>query len=749
MLDLRLVGPAIGVWLGAIAALALDSRWPLALAAVCLALAALWWVRSLVLAVSLCGALAGVIAAGLAVVAAHPAELAEKIAMRETVAVTGVVATDAAAPPARMPAVWASSAAMTEFILNVERVDDVAISAPMLLRCECEVSVGARIRAIGRISPDVKVAEHIAAVRVEGPIEVIEEPGPVNTVANALRAGLREALAQTPPDAAALIAGLSVGDESMQSPQLADDMRASGLSHLTAVSGGNVAIVIVVVLAIVSVLGLGRRSRYVVIGLAVVGFVILVRPQPSVLRAAVMGIVVVAGLFAGRPSRGISTLSVAVIVLVLISPGLAMSFGFALSTVATAGLLVLAPLLVRRMRAHPIWGRAPQPLLLAVAATIAAQLATTPIIALMGSGIGSSSVIANLLAAPLVAPVTIGGLLAAALSLLAMPVAQFIAMLVTLPALGIAAIAHHGATWPMLPLPAGWFGALAATGITAVVWFAPKHWIRLALALALAAMLMAPLRRAGWPPPEWVLIACDVGQGDALLARTGPDSAIVIDAGPDPTSVDRCLDDAGVSAVPLLVLTHFHADHIDGLDGVLEGREVGDVLVSPDRVPKSGALVVDAALADRGIGAHVAAPGEQFTCADTSWRVLWPRASDEPNPNNASVVLLADLGGVRVLFTGDIEPDAQSAMMSGEAPLGVDVIKVPHHGSRYQDPSLIQWSGARVALVSVGAQNTYGHPAAETLQAWTDAGALVARTDTDGDVAISRQDGQLGVVVKG
>ena len=741
MFDPRLIGAAIGVWSGALCAFTFDSHWVWLFGIVFLLVVA----RPLPLILTVAGCVAGIGVAGLTIVASHPNALAGAIGMRETVPIIGVVATDPTRQFRSNGPLWSNSSSVKEFVLNAERIKDVEIAAPMLVRCECDVAVGSRIWGVGRISPDLVYGEHIAALRLDGSVEVIDEPGLVNAFANALRAGLVNALADVPPDAGALIAGLSVGDESAQPPTLADDMRASGLSHLTAVSGGNVAIVSVLVLGVAAMCQLGRRTRYVLVALAVLGFVILVRPQPSVLRAAVMGLVVVFGLFGGRPTRGIPTLAAAVIGLLILSPGLAISYGFALSTCATAGLLLLAPNVVAWLRRHRFFGRVPLPITMAVAATVAAQLATTPIILLMGQAVGSSSVLANLLAAPFVAPVTIGGLLIAVVA--PTPLANPLAQLVALPANAIAHIAHVGATWPALPLPVGWLGVGVFFGVIAILRFAPRRWLRVGLALMLVFVVAAPLRRAGWPPPNWVFVACDVGQGDALAIRTGFDSAVVVDAGPEPDDVDRCLSDLHITQVPLLVLTHFHADHIDGFAGVVNERGLGEVMVSPNRVPESGAIEVEESISELGLTPHVAGVGERFRVGSTQWRVLWPRANDDPNPNNASIVLLVEAQGLRMLLTGDIEPPVQAEILAAEAPLAVDVIKVPHHGSRFFDPALIAWSGARVAVVSVGAQNTYGHPSPDTLAAWESAGVMVGRTDMAGDIAVVND--PFGLVVKG
>jgi competence protein ComEC len=263
-------------------------------------------------------------------------------------------------------------------------------------------------------------------------------------------------------------------------------------------------------------------------------------------------------------------------------------------------------------------------------------------------------------------------------------------------------------------------------------------------------VIAMPPDRRGWPPPDWFLIMCDVGQGDALLVRTEPGQALVVDAGPDPDAVDGCLDAAGIAAVPAVILTHFHADHVRGLSGVLRGRSVAAVLATPIREPLEEAEAVDRALVGTGIAVEEVTAGDARSAGAVSWRAVWPRRRIDAGsvPNNASLVLVLTVAGRTVLLSGDIEPEAQAAVGADLEGQSFDVVKVPHHGSRYQSPLLTTWAPAPVALISVGADNDYGHPARETIDAWDAVGALVARTDRDGDVAVVSSDDGLGVVTR-
>ena len=619
------------------------------------------------------------------------------------------------------------------------------------------VAIGERIRFTGRLAPVEDAGDLAATVTPRGPPETAAAAGAAWRATEALRASIRDAVAHRPASQQALVPALVDGDDAGMPPGLVEDFRTTGLTHLTAVSGTNLTLVVGFLLVVARWVGV--RGRWLgVVGVAgIVGFVLLARTEPSVLRAAAMGAVALVGLGRGGWHRGVRGLGAAVVGLLLVEPGLASTAGFALSVLATAGILLVAPSWRDALaRWLPRW------LAEAVAVPAAAQLACTPLVAGISGQVSLVAVAANLVVAPVVGPATVLGLLGGVAGLVSDLVGRLVGTLAGWCVAWIVVVAEHGAALPGAALDWGttpWSLAFLVVTTAAVVAAGPvvlRHRTSGAAAcLLLVVVTVAGPPSPGWPPSGWVFAACDVGQGDALVLRAGEGSAVVVDAGPDPRAVDGCLRRLGVDRVPLLVLTHFHADHVDGLAGVLDHREVGEVEVTRLADPPGGVAAVAAETADAGLTTVVAAYGETRTVGDVTLQVLWPTPAsptsgpgDGSTANEASVVLLAEVAGVRLLLTGDIEPVGQAALARALPGLRVDVLKVPHHGSRYQDHDWLASLGARYAVVSVGADNDYGHPAAETLDALTGQGTEVLRTDRDGDVVVAVRDGRLVAVTR-
>lgn len=733
------------------------------------------WLRAGV-AVPLCAGALGVLVAGWQVAALSAPPLGGWIQTRATAIVTGVVSGEPVVRRSTRAALW-QAPARQEVRLATSSVSargtDLLVDVPLVVLLPIDAGVpppGATVRMTGRLGGAGAASGAAASLTVAGRGEgvvVLAGPGWVDAWAHDMRIGLRSALASVPADAGALVAGLSVGDESLQTDELADAMQASGLSHLTAVSGGNVAVIVVVVLGIAGVLRVSLLWRVLASLAALAFFVVLVGAQPSVLRAAVMGSVVLVGMLVGGRRAGSSVLATSVLLLVVLSPTLAASWGFALSVFATAGLILLSARLAAGIAAWHVTRRWPPAVREGLAITGAAQVATLPLLVAMGAGVGWVAVPANLLAMPLVGWVTVLGLGTALIAPVSPGLAAIAAQAAAPPAGWIAGVARVGSDLPLarMPWPQGWWGAVLLAVVVAGGVLVRRAAMRrfpegtprrmtgaatAVVALVVGLWLVAPPDRRAWPPEGWFLIMCDVGQGDALLLRASPTAAVVVDAGPDPDAVDRCLDDARVRSVSALVLTHFHADHVNGTLGVFRDRDVAQVLANPIRDPVEQATDVDRWLDGVHQPAGEVSAGDRRRIGDVEWQVLWPRRviASGSIPNNASVVLAVTVAGRSVLLSGDIEPEAQAAVAAELASRRFDVVKVPHHGSRYQHPLLTSWAPAPIALISAGDGNTYGHPAAETIADWAGHGALVARTDRDGDVAVVAVDSGVGVVAR-
>ena len=580
-------------------------------------------------------------------------------------------------------------------------------------------------------------------------------------LALSLRNKLHLALRDTDPDGQALVPGLALGDTSKMNSELNEAMRDAGLTHLIAVSGTNVTLLLALILSLMRRVTAKRKVWFVVALLALLAFVILVRPQPSVLRASVMGIVALVAGYWHFEKSALPALGFAIVGLVLLDPWLAISYGFALSVAATAGLLLGSKRMMVWLDKH-LPRKIPEWVLETFAITVCAQVAVFPLLVALDSRLSLASIPANMIAVPLAGPAMIFGVLAALLSVLWLPAGHLVALCASLLAQVIASLARISAsmTWLVIPWPKGVFGVLlsiVSLGMFIHIWFS---WKRLHLAeksmlassiICFGTLIWLPpgLPAKPWPPVNWLMVQCDVGQGDGTVVRTDVHEGIVIDVGVDDIGMDRCLNDLGITTIPILVLTHFHADHVMGLESVLEGRSVGQVWLSPLPDPPVTTAIVRSVLKKLNIPEHVMTFPNELRVKAVSLRCIWPSRiilGQGSDPNNASVVLLVSVRDKNFLLTGDIEPAVQEAVRQENPDLHVDVIKIAHHGSRNQSLAFAQWVHAKIATISVGKGNDYGHPAKQTIEMYQNSGSQVFRTDEHSDLAVVLQGDQLMVI---
>jgi competence protein ComEC len=591
---------------------------------------------------------------------------------------------------------------------------------------------------------------------------VVAEPPPwYLDWANALRARFRDAAGTLPGAGGDLLPGLAIGDTSAVGVTLDAAMKATALSHLTAVSGANCAVVIALVMLAGAALGMPRAWRVAASVVTLLGFVVLVTPEPSVLRAAVMATLVLGAMIGGRPMRGVPTLALASLALLVNDPWLARSYGFILSVLATGGLLVLSGPLARVLsRWLPLW------LAAMLAIPLAAQLACQPVLILLNPSIPTYGVLANVLAEPAAPVATVLGLVSCVLLPVLPVVGQFLAQLAWLPSAWIAAVAGFFAGLPGAAIP--WAEGMVGVALTAVVTVllltvlllrsslrgpGVRRGASITLAVVLAGCLGATagdvVRERLARPGDWQIAVCDVGQGDAVLVRSLGQVALV-DTGRDPRLLLACLDSLGIARIDLLVLTHWDMDHVGGTSAVF-GRVTRAMIGPSDGSP---AAVIGGQLADSGASVGQVAKGLTGRLGELGWEVLWPRAhlgSVQPG-NDASVTVRfsgvgdCSRGCLSAIFLGDLGNRPQALMMAANRIGHVDVVKVAHHGSADQNPGLYAALRASVGVIGVGLANGYGHPTDTLLRILAHEGTLATRTDLEGMTLLSpRGDGSVSV----
>jgi competence protein ComEC len=567
-----------------------------------------------------------------------------------------------------------------------------------------------------------------------------------------------------PPREAELARGFVLGEDEGIDAQTVEEFRRAGLSHLLAVSGQNVALLALLAMPVLALFGLPLRARLVwMLGLIAV-YVSLAGAGPSIQRAGVMGALGVLAMLGGRRASRLYTLALAALVTLGLDPGIASDVGWQLSFAAVLGILLLASPLATAVCARlGVRGAAGRTVIDAAAMSAAATIATAPLIAFHFGELSTVSLAANLLALPAVAPAMwMGMLVAAGAQVPGFPVGVLNAVEALL--LGyVAEVAARCARpgWASLEVRLGPVGLLASYAAIAVAaLLVPltmrvrqrarprRRWAFAALAagfLTAALVLLPATDDGGVPAPATGLriTVLDVGQGDAILLQPAGAQPVLVDGGPPGDGLAVMLRERGVGVLAAAIVTHDQADHAGGIAELLGEMPVQRLLFAvADR------RLLEAARA-AGVQTRRIAAGSEVRSGRLHLAIVWPPAallgprSGEGDPNPLALVMVARWGRFSMLLTADAE--AESAPLE---PGPVDVLKVSHHGSADAGlEGLLDRTAPRLAVISVGEGNPYGHPTAATIATLAAHRVRVMRTDRDGNVVLDVRHG--AVVARG
>lgn len=581
-----------------------------------------------------------------------------------------------------------------------------------------------------------------------------------------------------PAREAELARGFVLGEDDRIDAATVEDFRRAGLSHLLAVSGQNVALLALLVMPLLGALGMPLRTRLVWIVAAIAVYVPLAGGGPSIVRAGVMGVLTLLATLVGRRASRLYALAIAAIVTLAIDPGVGADVGWQLSFAAVLGILAFAGSLRAAIASRLGSGGLRGALAEGAAVTVAATLATAPLIAFHFGALSSVSLVANLLVLPAVAPamwlgmlVSIGaqvpGFPAAIPNAIAAPLLAYIAQVATW---------CGRPDWAYLNVRLGLGGLIACYALlgiaaTAGPWLCRRlelaaarrrrtlrgarrnalsmHWPGRALhrsgwrrvagstAVALGALALAGLPVLGGadgaaPSSALRISVLDVGQGDAILLQPAGAPAMLVDGGPHDGGLAGQLRDAGVGALGGAVVTHEQADHAGGVEDVLGSLPIRHLFYA--RIGRRLRGEAEAA----GAALTRIAEGAVISSGNLRLEVLWPPREllGEPlagaDPNAQALVVLLRWGRFSMLLTADAEAE--------EVPIDpgpVDVLKVAHHGSEDAGlDDLLDRVSPQLAVISVGSDNPYGHPAPGTLAALAEHGVQTLRTDRRGTIVL-------------
>ena len=565
-----------------------------------------------------------------------------------------------------------------------------------------------------------------------------------------------------------VLRGLLLGTSRELPDELTEAFRRSGTVHVLAVSGLHVGFIVLIVHAVLRSLRVPRRVARLLVLPALVGFVLIVGPRPSVLRAGTMAAFLITAPLLERRPNPLNALGAAALALLLARPGSLFDLGFRLSFSAVGGILLLhrpfEEALLVPLRVLGAWA-------VRLAAPIALSLSAQAGVATILIGVfGEASVvspIANLAVVPLAGMSVASGIAMLACEQLgSWPASAFAAVAWGLIRLLVLITERLGdCPWATVQVASRFWPAVlcVTTGLCLRLRAASIRGRRVGIAVMLASVIIAAslfLVGPGRSYPRVVFF--DVGQGDSILLELPWRQYVLVDAGPGPASVTqagrtgvrdagkdvvlRHLRREGVTRLAAVVVTHAHADHYGGAVSVLLGVRVDTLILPVGRTSDVRLVDLLAAAERRGTGVREVCSGDTLRVGNTRLTVLWPDAAvaADWSENNSSVVLRWNVSGHDVLLTGDIERRAEGRLCAAPEELSAGLLKVPHHGSETSSTGgFVHLVSPGLAVVQVGERNRYGHPDPGTLDRLEAAGAAVMRTDVDGAVTVTFRRGRM------
>ena len=687
--------------------------------------------------------------------------------------VAGLTA-DSAAVEGEVRALLAPLRGAQRIVLDVSGVR-VSVEAPP----NPTLRVGDRVSAMLEYtsqSPEARERARVRGIQAAArtySVTLLSRGGPLEW----LRARIGDDLERViPAPAGGFAAAIVVGLRERVDERLADAFTATGLGHVVALSGWNVAITMAVADRALRRFSL-RRRRWSLIVIALF-YGLLAGASASVIRASVMSAAALVAASSGRRGAGAVALSHAVLALLILDPAIAYDAGFRLSALATAGLLAksadwsrsaasLTPHLPRLLQ-RP-WSVIAED----VAVSFAAQAATIGVVIALFGRVALWSVPLTLLIAPLIPAATGASLLA----ILAGEIAPLFTgplslapSILALPASALfrtaAWIAEMGAQLPLTDLVVprtATFAVGAGLSLLGLMTLMRRESSpaqqtteptlgvsrRISAAAGVFILLVSSLlsSSSSATPSSLRISVLDVGQGDAILVEL-EGRRMLIDGGPDPARLSVELDALIPSwdrKIDVLVASHPHEDHLAGLPRLLDRYQIRSILGAETRGGGPASASWSELLLHRQVSYHTVTTGTSFMLGSARLEVLWPDQAAlkyEPSDggsalNNRSIVLRLDMSGFSALFTGDIESDID-ALIARRLGAPVDLLKAPHHGSATASSrSLLQIADPRLSVISVGEQNSYGHPAVATVDRLGERGGSVLRTDRDGTVSVT------------